>query len=66
MKVFGEEGEEGLGLGGSEVKEGDAVVRESVVDGKVKTFVVEIGEELVEEVDGGGVDSCHNDKIFDL
>ena len=30
-----------------------------VVDGKVKMFAVEISEELVEEIDGGGVDGSH-------
>ena len=38
----------------------------SVVDGEVKTFVVEVVEELVEEVDGGDVDGCHNHKNFEV
>ena len=37
-----------------------------MVDGEVKSFVGEIGEELVEEVDGRGVDVCHITKIFEV
>ena len=66
MKVLGEEGEEGLGLGGIEVEEGDGVVVGGVIDGEVKTFVGEISEELVEEIDGGDVDGGHNNKIFEV
>ena len=59
MEVLGETVDEMLGLCGSEVEDCDGVVVGSVVDGKVKTFVVEVGEEFVEEVDGGGVDGSH-------
>ena len=64
--MFGKKGEETLGLCGSEVVEGDGVVVGGVVDGKVNTFVGEIGEELVEEVEGSSVDACHNIKYLEV
>ena len=62
--MFGKAIEKKVSLRGSEVDESDGMFGGSVVDGEVKAFVVEIGEELVEEVDGRSVDGCHNDKFF--
>ena len=64
MEMMGEVVEEVVSLGSGEVKECDGMVVGGVIDGKVKSFVGEIGEELVEEVDGRDVDSCHSDKNF--
>lgn len=51
---------------GSEVIEGDGVVGvvEGVVDGEAQLLVLEVGEELVEEGSGGGVDSSHSVYFF--
>lgn len=59
MEMMGEVVEEVVSLGSGEVKECDGMVVGGVIDGKVKSFVGEIGEEFVEEVDGGGVDGSH-------
>lgn len=64
MEVVGEVVEKTIGLRCGKVVECDGAVGECVVDGKVNTFVLEVVEELVEEVDGGGVDGCHSDKNF--
>lgn len=64
MEMMGEVVEEVVSLGSGEVKECDGVVVGSVADGEVKAFVVEIVEELVEEVDGGGVDGGHCSNCF--
>ena len=64
--MFGEEGDDGRGLVGSEAVEGDGVVGvvEGVIDGEAQALVLEVGEELVEEGSGGGVDGCHSDEFF--
>ena len=64
--MLGEEGEEVIGLRAGKVVDSDGVVVGGVVDGEVKTFVGEISEELVEEIDGGDVDGGHNNKIFEV
>ena len=64
MEMMGEVVEEVVSLGSGEVKECDGMVVGGVIDGKVKSFVGEIGEELVEEVDGGGVDGGHCSNCF--
>ena len=66
MEVLSKKGEKALSLWGGEVVDCDGVVVGSVVDGKVKAFVVEIVEELVEEVEGRDVDGRHNHKFLRL
>ena len=68
VEVFGEEGDDGRALVGSEVVEGDGVVGvvEGVIDGEAQALVLEVGEELVEEGSGRGVDGCHSDEFFEV
>ena len=61
MEVVGKVVEKTIGLRCGKVVERDGVVSECVVDSKAKALVLEIADELVEEVDGGGVDGRHKD-----